>query len=122
MQPRLIHISLGGPLRVMSMPSAKSITFEDTRNFGPEPCYPNGEPRKNRISSKSPFWPRYEAWVAAGKPVDAANRCIVTPTEADITEALRQLRQEMGGHEPLALAVYPRALEIAHKRAKGEGA
>lgn len=37
-------------------------------------------------------------------------------TNADIDQALRELRQESGGREPYAMAVYPRAREIAARR------
>jgi hypothetical protein len=40
----------------------------------------------------------------------------VSVSDADITEACRQLRQEAGGHEPWALSVWPRALQIATER------
>ena len=50
-------------------------------------------------------------WVKAAAYVDPYG-----VTNADIDEALRQLRVEAGGHEPYALAVYPRAREIAAAR------
>ena len=42
---------------------------------------------------------------------------LVTVTEADIAQALRELREEAHGHEPYAPGVYPRARSIAAARA-----
>ena len=74
---RIIHISYGGPSRMMRMPNGRYITFEDDPRFGPTRTYPSGEPCKTQFPAKSPFWPLYEAWCVAGRPVDALNRCII---------------------------------------------
>jgi len=41
-------------------------------------------------------------------------------TNADIDEALRQMRAENGGHEPYAPAVYGVALSLVNQRMKRE--
>lgn len=71
----IIHICYGGPIRTMRLPSGRVVTFEDHPYLGPIATRPDGEPRKNGFSDRSPFWPLHDAWCAAGKPVDALGRC-----------------------------------------------
>ncbi len=73
---RTLHLCVGGPVRVMPMPSGKSVTFEMHSYCGPMFLKSDGfTPRQTMLPESSKFWPRFERWLNEGEQVDAFGRC-----------------------------------------------
>ena len=72
---RAIHLCFGGPVRVMTMPSGKSVTFEMHSYCGPMFLKHDGWTTRNAPPDSSKFWPRFERWLKEGEQVDSFGRC-----------------------------------------------
>jgi len=74
---RVVHICVGGPDRVIVLPSGKRVRFEDHAVFGPIPLNRKGDPTE--IGPRNVFWKAVTRWYQTGKRVDADGVCVWEP-------------------------------------------
>ena len=72
---KLIHMSVGGPDRVIVDTKKREWTFEDHPYFGPQITTTRGEIAAQQPGERSSFWPAYVAWGDQGKRLDGS-RCV----------------------------------------------
>lgn len=63
----LIHLSMGGPTRLITDANGKTWRFEDHPTFGPFVLDKRDEPTSAQPGERSPFWPAWEGWKDQGK-------------------------------------------------------
>jgi hypothetical protein len=71
-----IHISMGGPDRLITDATGKEWKFEMHPHFGPNVLTKNGDIADRQPGEKSPFWHAVAAWTQQGERVDETGRCI----------------------------------------------
>lgn len=64
-----LSITLGGSDHVVIDARGRRWTFEFHPYCGPIVLKANGDPASRQPSSRSPFWPPFEAWLADRKAV-----------------------------------------------------
>lgn len=67
----VIHISYGGPDRVLYI-KGKKFLFEDHPYCGPIVLGKNGDPLTNQPPESSPFWDAVSYWYQQGKQIKEA--------------------------------------------------
>lgn len=72
----LIHISVGGPDRVIVDEQGKRHKFEMHPRFGPILLTADGEVAKKQPGEKASFWRAVSWWAEQGQRIDDAGVCI----------------------------------------------
>lgn len=72
----MVHISFGGPDRVILDETGKRWNFEMHRYCGPIPTNKKGDPLKTEPPEKSSFWRVTSWWAQQGKKIDADGLCV----------------------------------------------
>lgn len=65
-----------GPEPIKFRLNGRTILVEDHPRYGPVWMDKNGQSSKRQPSDNSAFWDVYEAWCAAGKPIDEFRRAV----------------------------------------------
>lgn len=82
---KLIHISVGGPKRMIIDGKGKSWHFEDHPKFGLAVTDRNGDIKDNQPPKSSPFWTAVTHWYQQGKHISTAGVCVwATPPEPKV--------------------------------------
>lgn len=72
----LIHISFGGPTRVITDAKGKRWTFEMHPQCGPAVLNSKGDPADKQPGAKSPFWHAVTRWAQGGHRLDDKGECV----------------------------------------------
>lgn len=80
LKPGTIHISVGGPQRVITDARGKRWDFEDHPRFGPQVTNRRGDILTKQPGERSAFWDAWGAWKNQGKNVAADGlTCVWAP-------------------------------------------
>jgi hypothetical protein len=71
-----IHISYGGPTRVITDARGKRWTFEMHPYCGPIALDQHGNPAARQPGEKSPFWEATTRWAQGGQRLDDKGECV----------------------------------------------
>lgn len=67
---KVIHISYGGPDRLITDGEGKAWKFKDHPVFGPIVLNKHGDPAADQPGSRSTFWPAWACWKDQGKRLE----------------------------------------------------
>jgi hypothetical protein len=73
---RLIHVSIGGPTRVITDSKGKRWAFEMHPQCGPAALDAQGGIADKQPGPKSPLWHAVTRWVQGGMRLSAAGECV----------------------------------------------
>ena len=66
-----VHISFGGPDRIITDSAGRTRRFEDHPHLGPIVLNQRGDEHRAQPGSRSAFWPAWQAWMDQGKRLEA---------------------------------------------------
>lgn len=76
----MIHISIGGPTRLIVDGKNRAWYFEDHPHFGPAVSDRKGNIKEDQPPESSPFWAAVSYWHQQGKVISDTGLCVwMTP-------------------------------------------